>query len=507
MLAQVLLSGGEPLHLEKLRDAIHQSITGSARRPLAPRDPNVPRGPSVLGKRKADSMGAPSVSGASGISCSSLGATATSGSAAHRKQEVLEELAPLSVEQQSIADRVVAGHSVFFTGCAGTGKSLLLKHILRALPQATTYVTASTGLAASVLGGTTLNAFAGIGRASDLESMTKMASRPDAAQRWRRATTLIIDEISMVDATLFEHLEAVARHVRRSKAPFGGIQLVLTGDFHQLPPVAKGAAAMAARRFAFESECWASCVSSCMQLKKVFRQADRDFIDILARMRSGACTSQDLRELEAGCSRSLDLSDGILPTMLFTHCEDVEAVNAQRLAELPGDSVRFAAQDTGRTEALQACQSKASLELKAGAQVMLTRNVAPGRGLVNGARGIVQRFCGTSIRLPVVLFANGLETTVGKERWTIRSGTAVVATRTQVPLALGWALSVHKSQGMTLDRVEVNLAKAFEAGMAYVALSRARSLKGLRISGIINARSLRADPKVLAFYATLGSRR
>lgn len=168
------------------------------------------------------------------------------------------------------------GESVFFTGCAGTGKSLVLKHIIAALPESSTFVTAPTGLAASVLGGTTLNTFAGIGRGEgSLESLTRAASRMDPMLRWRAARVLIVDEVSMLDGRLFDTLEAIARAVRGTSAPFGGIQLVLCGDFFQLPPVAKGREGMAARRFLFEAASWGRCVQRVAVLTRVFRQQVR----------------------------------------------------------------------------------------------------------------------------------------------------------------------------------------------------------------------------------------
>ncbi|KAK9905728.1 hypothetical protein WJX75_005308 [Coccomyxa subellipsoidea] len=461
---QVMISGGDPAQLVVLRDALHRIMMGTRGQPLRPLHPNI--------------------------------------------LQDCEPLLPLSPEQQRVTDLALSGKSIFFTGCAGTGKSLVIKHILRALPAATTFLTASTGLAASALGGTTLNAFAGIGRAEGgLQGMLKMASRPDAAKRWRTATTLIIDEISMVDGGMLDDLEQVARSVRRCKQPFGGLQLVLTGDFHQLPPVAKGRQAMAERKFAFEADCWESCISACMLLTKVYRQADREFVDILSAVRRGRCSRAILDKLQDRCGRPLGMVDSILPTKLYTHTDDVDAINSRHLAELSGEAVRFVAQDTGNPDTLKsACHAKAVVELKVGAQVMLTRNVSAKRGLVNGARGVLERFVGNTIRLPVVRFASGPEVTVGKERWTVKSGNRVLATRTQIPLACAWALSVHKSQGMTLDKVEVNLARAFEGGMAYVALSRARSLEGLHVSGKIHPQALQADPKVTAFYAAMASR-
>ncbi|GAB4815472.1 hypothetical protein N2152v2_002518 [Parachlorella kessleri] len=420
-----------------------------------------------------------------------------------------DDLAPLSEEQAQALELVKSGRSIFFTGkksCAGTGKSLLLRYILRALPCDSTFVTGTTGLAGCALGGITINSFAGIGRAEgDLEQLIRQASRGEAMLRWRRATALIIDEVSMMDGRLFDSLEAIARRVRGSNAPFGGIQLILSGDFHQLPPVAKGGReAEAARKFCFEAESWGRCIQACVQLTRVFRQSDREFVDLLAKVRGGACPEAVLRTLLAACRRPLATEDGILPTKLYTHREDVDKINAQQLGELTSPPVRFLAQDVGAAEVLAAaCPARRELELRVGAQVMLLRNLSHRQGLVNGARGVVERLAGSQ-QLPVVRFTNGEVVTVGKEKWTISVGGRIVAQRLQLPLDLGWAMSVHKCQGMTLSRVEVNLERAFEPGMAYVALSRAQSLEGLRILGTrIAPQALRADPRVVAFYARM----
>jgi ATP-dependent DNA helicase PIF1 len=417
-----------------------------------------------------------------------------------------EDLPDLSPEQQRALDAVTAGKSIFFTGCAGTGKSLLLRHIIRALPPDTTYVTGTTGLAGSLLGGTTVNAFAGTGRAdglgADFEAVVRSAGRGDSGLRWRRASALLIDEMSMMSGQFFDLLEAVARRVRGNNRPFGGIQLILCGDFHQLPPVSKDPAT---RRFAFEAESWGRCVRASVQLTRVFRQRDGDFIDILAQIRSGAIPEASLRSLLARCSAPLDLDDGIRPTQLFTHRADVDAINQRELADLPGDAVVFNALDTGNSDALAAaCPAPRTLRLKLGAQVMLNRNISARQGLVNGARGVVERF--TPGGMPVVRFAaSDAAITISRERWTVRVGGQEAASRAQVPLALAWAVTVHKSQGLTLDRVEVSLDRAFEAGMAYVALSRARSLEGLRIVGGVAGAALRADPKVVDFYSKLAA--
>jgi ATP-dependent DNA helicase PIF1 len=413
-----------------------------------------------------------------------------------------EDLPPLSDEQQHALNMIKSGKSIFFTGCAGTGKSLLIKHILRAMPEVD--VTGTTGLAGCLLGGTTINAWSGLGRAEgSFDTMVRNASRGESGQRWRRCHALIIDEVSMMDAKLFDLLEAVARKVRGNSRPFGGIQLILSGDFHQLPPVVKD---QLTRKFAFESQSWQRCIQASVQLTQVFRQNDSDFIDILAEIRAGTAPESTLRALLARCAAPLELEDGILPTQLFTHRVDVDAINDRQLNSLEGNVVTFTAQDSGDTAALQAaCPAPRTLRLKEGAQVMLTRNLSSRQGLVNGARGVVEKF--TPSGLPVVKFARGGESmTIGRERYSIRQGGQDAAVRSQIPLQLAWAVTVHKSQGLTLDRVEVSLDRAFEAGMAYVALSRARNLEGLRIVGSIASAALRADPKVVAFYSKLTCR-
>eukprot|EP00884_Botryococcus_braunii_P016133 jgi/Botrbrau1/3202/Bobra.37_2s0032.1 len=230
------------------------------------------------------------------------------------------------------------------------------------------------------------------------------------------------------------------------------------------------------------------------------------FVRILEAIRIGQATPQMLKVLGAELPKGpSDTSDGILPTQLHTHRTDVDSVNAQRLAELVGSSVSFSCRDSGPNQDALAslCPARKSLELKVGAQVVLIRSLRPAEGLVNGARGVVVGFAKSSSQAPIVKFTNGVETTIHMEKWTFKAGNSVLATRTQVPLDLAWAISVHRSQGMSLDRAEINLEKAFEPGMAYVALSRVRSLEGLRLVGKIAPKALTADPKVVEFYRKL----
>jgi ATP-dependent DNA helicase PIF1 len=292
---------------------------------------------------------------------------------------------------------VLEGHSVFFTGGAGVGKSFLLKQIVRRLPQRTTFVTASTGIAACAVGGVTIHHWAGVGSTErPVAEMTAQAMRTRGAQ-WRAAKTLVIDEVSMLDADLFDTLDAVARRVRGVQLPFGGLQLVLSGDFFQLPPVAKGGAPL---RFAFEAAAWREGVRRTFELTQVFRQADPAFISALRLVRQGRAPAE-VRELLKSCvGRALPEADGIVATRLFTHKADCAALNEARLAALPGPPLVWTARDTSRDAGALATlrtssPAPAELPLKVGAQVMLIKTIDAGRGLVNGARGVVTKMLAT----------------------------------------------------------------------------------------------------------------
>jgi len=302
----------------------------------------------------------------------------------------------------------------------------------------------------------------------------------------------------MLDGALLDKIEAVARAVRRDERPFGGVQVILCGDFFQLPPVSR----TGEFRFAFEADCWSGVVGHTVELRTVYRQADPKFVAALSKVRLGEAPAHVERLLRARVGARLDESDGIVPTRLYTHRSDCARVNAERLAALGGGATNFSARDTSDSdEAMRllraSCAAPDALALKARAQVVLIKTLDASRGLVNGARGIVLRI--SSTRLPIVRFESGVEQVVRCERFPLSQQGRTVACRTQLPLDLGWAISVHRSQGMTLDRVEVSLGRVFECGQMYVALSRARSLEGMSLVDLDLSR-LRAHPKVLAFH-------
>jgi len=419
----------------------------------------------------------------------------------------------LSEEQQKVMEIAISGKSMFFTGAAGTGKSFLLQQMIQELrrihPYDSVFVTASTGIAACNIGGCTLHSFAGVGvgEGAQEDLVQIVLKNKNSKRRWKYAKVLIVDEISMLSGDFFDKLEYIARVVRKNENPFGGMQIVLCGDFLQLPPVEKGI-----KSFCFQAKCWQRVVSCSVELKKVFRQNEQSFVTVLNELRVGKISTKSLEVLSRCKSNDLSNSkDGIRPTILYPLKADVESENIQQLNLLRGDSIVFKAEDSSKfpnssflSQLQKSCAAPQELKLKLNAQVILLRNLNFDKGCVNGARGVIVGFEeeGKHAGFPIVKFSSGHTLTIGPEEWNIELGGSIMATRKQVPLNLAWALSVHKSQGMTIEKLVVSLEKSFEYGMAYVALSRATSLQGLQLLDF-DPRVIRAHPKVLEFYSTL----
>jgi len=438
----------------------------------------------------------------------------------------------LTTSQSAALARVVDGKNVFITGDAGTGKSFLLRNIVEALEtRGTVAVTASTGIAASHIGGQTIHSWAGIGlgKGNQEKLLEKVLGNAAAIKRWQSASALVLDEVSMLDGKLFGALDVIARAARASASrPFGGLQLILVGDFFQLPPVSLGYAG-----FAFESSAWDACGIEVCILREQMRQGDdSNFASILKEIRIGVCTPATEAAL-AAChvSRKARPTDGILPTRLYCKNANVDAENATQLGKLPGEEAAFMAKDVPKgtyddatlAGLTQALDKKAPMELalKVGAQVLLVKNW-PQQKLVNGSRGIVAGFEKRAVdpssshlsygitpgeyTVPLVRFDDGVVRAITPASFFgVAYGGGGAGTRTQIPLKLAWALTVHKAQGMTLSRCEIQVADAFAAGQAYVALSRCVSLAGLWIAGAgVNQSAVKAHAKVLAFYGRHG---
>ncbi|CAJ0606981.1 unnamed protein product [Cylicocyclus nassatus] len=407
----------------------------------------------------------------------------------------------LSDEQRAVVRCVLQSHqNVFFTGSAGTGKSVVLRRIIEMLPAATTYVTAATGVAACQLGGVTLHSFAGIGvgRGTPEQSLAQALSKDIVVKQWKLCTHLVIDEISMIDADFFTKIEYVERHIRGDDRPFGGIQLIITGDFLQLPPVCGRNDTI---KFCFECNAWTKSIQKTLLLEKVRRQDDTRFVDVLQQIRFGRCGTEACAALTETQKNNFSTS-GIIPTRLCTHTADAAAVNNRCLEELEGPSKVFEAEDSQYIPDSIQCMVPKKLMLKLRTQVMLTKNIDLMRGLSNGSRGVVNKFSKTGY--PIVKFVSADEEVEVKPiRFAVRiPGCEEPACRRQLPLQLAWAISIHKSQGLTLDAVEVSLERVFAEGQSYVALSRARNLSSLRVLAF-DPSVVKANAKVVKYYESI----
>ena len=431
----------------------------------------------------------------------------------------------LSKAQATIVKLAKSGDSFFFTGCAGTGKTFTLMSIIEALPQTVTYVTALTGIAASLLPqGTTLHSFAGIGHASlnREQTLRKVKTNPQAVMKWTKAKTLIIDEVSMMSKDLFELIDYLGRELRnRRTVPFGGLQVILCGDFFQLPPVSK-----AITSYCFESELWKEAVGErCYELVEIFRQKDPRLINLLNDIRYGTMSEENIKLL-VSLRRELNLPRGIVPTQLVPINATADAINIRELEKLsPDPAVMYTANDWGQDAYALDMLSKITLfperlPLRVGAQVMLLKNHANFK-LWNGSRGLVIGFFNNKNTisrqydiidacprastkydlLPIVRFSTGQEVVIGYDAFELEGAgkNKIRGCRQQLPLRLSWAITIHKSQGMSLDFLMVDASRSFEAGQAYVALSRARSLEGLQVVSF-DPRKCWCDPKVVEFY-------
>ncbi len=387
-----------------------------------------------------------------------------------------------------------SGRSVLLTGAAGTGKTYLLnKFIRRAREQGRNVaVTATTGLAATHLNGTTIHAWSGIGVRDALEGNFINRLSKQRQELIGKADVLIIDEISMLHDFRLDMIEQVARSLRGGDRPFGGLQVVLCGDFFQLPPVNRREGRQGG--FVTNSTTWLNDFFTVCYLQKQYRQSnDDEYSAILNGIRAGQLTRRQLESLQA---RAQAVADPFTArTRLLTVNVDVDDINHQQLDELEAEEVTYEMETSGRKQyveqLMKSCLAPQSLRLKRGAVVMCIKN-AQDRKYVNGSLGVVEDFEPGS-DYPVVKLLSGKEITIKPESWELLDGDKRRATLTQLPLRLAWAITVHKSQGMTLDSARIDLSKAFVEGMGYVALSRVRSLKNLILDGM-NGMALRTSP-------------
>ena len=441
--------------------------------------------------------------------------------------------------QSRVYDAVLVRHkNVFVTGRAGTGKSWVIRGLIDRLLAlgVNVAVTATTGIAARNLKGSTLHKFVGCGKA--LEPAQKLVEnivrkrRRDILQRWKSVQVLIIDEVSMLDGDLLTKIEEIARLIRRNNNPFGGIQLVFVGDLYQLGPVQSYKAPPV--KWCFESGIWQDIIDETIELETVFRQSDPELIHNLSQIRVGNIDGNVINFIKS-LEKTVYPEDGIAPTLLVSTNDEANVQNSRHTHALAGQPIIFEAKDCGimKDEIDKHCIIPKTIILKRGSQVMLTQNI--GDRLVNGSRGVVVGFSLDSV---VVKFTCGSTERIKRMIWTLEilkqiaderivhpkfeseiratrvlaeelksygvkvdphTTTIITASRVQIPLVLAWAITVHKSQGQSIDRLTVDLSRTFANGQVYTALSRATSQKTMKVVGF-DAKRVKVDQKVHQFY-------
>lgn len=451
------------------------------------------------------------------------------------------------MRQSSALNILKTGQNVFLTGSAGSGKTYTLNQYIdylraRRVPVA---VTASTGIAATHMSGTTIHSWSGIGIKDELteRDLSNLSRKQFLADRLKETAVLIIDEISMLHAKQLNLVNQVLKHVRKNDSAFGGIQVVVAGDFFQLPPI--GSRGESNReKFAFMSEAWLDAKFHICYLSEQHRQVSEaangglDLDDILNQIRRQEVTFEAIAALEATFDQNVDIKR----TRLYTHNLNVNKINDKELAALEGETMRFEATATGDSKLVETLKktvrTQDDLVLKVGAKVMFIKNNSE-LGVSNGTMGELIGFAAVKIddskdtsddliedtaqdaiakntknkakkdkeskekpkdkkpttqKMPVVRLNSGREVIAEPEEWIIEDETGdVLASYLQVPLCLAWAITIHKSQGMTLEAAEIDLSRTFELGQGYVALSRLKSLAGLQLLGM-NDMSLQLDP-------------
>lgn len=389
------------------------------------------------------------------------------------------------------------GANVFLTGEPGAGKTHTVNAYVRYLRQAGVEVaiTASTGIAATHIGGMTIHSWSGIGIRRNLDpyDLDKIASNERIVKRIRRAAVLIIDEVSMLAAQTLDMVEQICREIKDKEHPFGGMQVVLVGDFFQLPPVSNAGQAVA---FAYESSAWLAANPLICYLTEQFRQDDANFLDVLGAIRGNSFDEDHLAHIS---QRKIDYEEAPPDVpKLFSHNVDVDRVNEAMLAQLPAKPKIFTMAARGPAALVlslqKGCLSPERLQLKTGAAVMFTKNNSK-EGFVNGTLGTVAGFDAFT-RYPLVETRRGRTIAVEPMEWTVEENGQIRARLTQLPLRLAWAITVHKSQGMSLDEAVMDLSQVFEFGQGYVALSRVRRLNGVHLLGW-NEQTFKVHPSVL----------
>jgi len=396
--------------------------------------------------------------------------------------------------QQATALKILkSGANVFLTGSAGTGKTYVLNQYIQYLKarKVPVAITASTGIAATHMNGMTIHSWAGIGIKQQLtpRDLKLMEGKKYLKDKLEAAKVLIIDEVSMLHKSQLAMVDLVLRTFKNSNEAFGGIQVVFAGDFFQLPPIGNQGE-LPRDKFAFMAECWVNAGVKVCYLTEQYRQSQNALTNVLNEIRSGAISQSSLTHL--AMAKSNKIADNA--PKLYTHNVDVEKINTEELLKLSGEIKNYKATTKGNEKLVDTLKNSVlageTLSLKKHAQVMFVKN-NPETGVVNGSLGIVESF--TDEDVPVVRLKTGQRILVEPETWSVNDDKGkVLAEFTQLPLRLAWAITIHKSQGMTLDASQIDLSKTFEKGQGYVALSRLKDLSGLKLLGF-NQTALEVD--------------
>ncbi len=435
----------------------------------------------------------------------------------------------LSSEQKQVLQAFHCGKNVFLTGPGGAGKTALIKYMveLGERDEKVVQVCALTGCAAVLLdckGAKTVHSWAGIGLANGDTSdiVHAVSSNKHKRKPWMKTDILIVDEVSMMSKKLFELLSLIAQRIRRKpNVPFGGIQVIFSGDFYQLPPVGN-LEFPDTIAFCFESKEWRRTFGACIQLTKIFRQKDEIYCKILNQIRVGKLSRSSYTRLMERV-RAEKSQTNIKPTLLYPRRRDVDMINAMELKKLETEAKTYnlvRANDLtsekkdndffnmmspeGYDREWQFLENNImadkKLVLKVGAQVMCVANIdmEGDYPIVNGSQGIVTEF---QKGLPMVQFNDGQKRLISEHTWA--SELCPKLGVKQIPLIHAWAITIHKAQGVTLELAEVDAGNSiFECGQTYVALSRVKSLSGLHLTSF-NPNKIKINKKVMEFYKTL----
>jgi ATP-dependent DNA helicase PIF1 len=433
------------------------------------------------------------------------------------------ELSPEQIQAMHVFGE---GRNMFLTGPGGTGKTALIKQMVEQCKMngKKVQVCALTGCAAVLLNcqAKTVHSWAGIGLANGPPDfiVKKVATNKYKAANWKKIDVLIVDEVSMMSQKIFDILDGLGKTIRKNPLPFGGLQVIFSGDFYQLPPVTREEDDNA---FCFESAGWFKTFPVVVQLKQIFRQTDTAYTAILNQIRVGKLFKSALELLTPHIGKTLPAT--FVPTILLPRRRDAELINTRELEKLPSEKkiytlskadpvldqkqpakhkpdehISAEQREMEHTFLVNSIMADKEIVLKKGAQVMCIANIdtESSEPIVNGSQGVVVDFVGN---LPLVQFNSGARRTVGYHTWSSETFPSVGVK--QIPLIYAWAITIHKAQGVSLDMAQIDAgSNIFECGQTYVALSRIKSLQGLYLTAF-NPQKIKVNKKVQEFYATL----